>query len=148
MRSPRAKLFLVAIAGLIVCLMGRSVATEDEPPRSVKELQKERVQVLTERVKQARDLAAKAAVEKDELRFWEERLAIASAELDGRTADLRAIYERRLAALREIEKRAEKLYKARAGSYAEVLEVREARLETEIALARLNAPAAGQPEKK
>ena len=147
MRSPRAKLFLAA-AGLVACLLGRSVATNGEAPRSVKDLQKERVKVLTERVAQVRELAAKAAAEKDEVKFWEERLAIASAELEGRTADLRAIYERRLAALREIEKKAEKLHQARAGSYAEVLEVRDARLETEIALARLNAPAGNPPDKK
>ena len=44
--------------------------------------------------------AAKAAAVKDEVKFWEERLAVASAELEGRTADLRRIYEGRLAALR------------------------------------------------
>jgi hypothetical protein len=137
MRSSRAKLFLAASAGLLACLVGRSVATTDEAPRSVKDLQKERVEVLTERVALARKLAAKAAAVKDEVKFWEERLAVASAELEGRTADLRRIYEGRLAALREAEKTAEKLYKIQSGSYAEVLEVREARLEVEIALARL-----------
>jgi hypothetical protein len=113
------------------------VATHAEPPRSVKNLQKERVEVLTERVMLARKLVAKAAVTKDEVAFWEERLAVATAEMEGRTADLRRIYERRLAALRAAEQAAEKLYKNQTGSYAEVLEVREARLEVEIALARL-----------
>ena len=137
MRSSRTKLVLAASAGLLTCLVGQSVATHAEPPRSVKNLQKERVEVLTERVMLARKLVAKAAVTKDEVAFWEERLAVATAEMEGRTADLRRIYERRLAALRAAEQAAEKLYKNQTGSYAEVLEVREARLEVEIALARL-----------
>jgi hypothetical protein len=137
MRSPRTRLVLAASAGLLACLVGRSVATHEEAPRSVKDLRAERVKVLTERAGIARKLAAKAAVEKEELKFWEERLAVASAELEGRTADLRKLYERRIAALRAAEEAAEKLYQKQAGSYAEVLEVRDARLEVEIALARL-----------
>jgi hypothetical protein len=131
-----SQLVLAASAGVLICLVSPSVATDEVQP-SIKDLQKERVQVLTERVMLVRKLAAKAAAVKDEVAFWEERLAVATAELEGRTADLRRIYERRIAALREAEKVAEKLYKVQSGSFAEVLEVREARLEVEIALARL-----------
>ena len=82
--------------------------------------------------------AAKAGVGfADEVRFWEERLAIATAEMEGKSADLRKIYERRLEAIRAMEQASEKLHKSGSGSFAEVLEARDIRLETEITLARL-----------
>ena len=139
MRSSLSTAIMAAATGLLVCLLGPSLArtsTADED-RSLKDLQKERVDVITERVTMAKK-AAKAGVGfADEVRFWEERLAIATAEMEGKSADLRKIYERRLEAIRAMEQAAEKVHKAGSGSFAEVLEARDIRLETEIALARL-----------
>ena len=143
MRARSSRTLLLGFsAALVVCPLGtspgRPPAADPEPARAVKELQKERVEVITERVTQARKAAKAGAGVVDELRFWEERLAIATAELEGKADDLRKLYERRLAALREGEKAAERTFKAGAGSRAVVLEWRDARLEVEIALARLN----------
>jgi len=139
MRSSRRMLILSVSAGLLACLIGQSlgrpaVANAD---RSLKELQKARVDILTERVAMAKKAAKAGAGFTDEIRFWEERLAIASAEMDGKTAELRRIYERRLEAIKAAEQAAEKLHKVGSGSFAEVLEARYFRVETEIALARL-----------
>ena len=141
MRSPPPIRILAFSAGMLACLLGpspgRPSAAEPEPARTVKELQKERVEVITERLAQARKAAKAGAGLVNEVQFWEERLAVAKAELEGKADDLRKLYEQRLAAIREAEKAAEKALKAGAGSRGEVLEWRDARLETEIALARL-----------
>ena len=140
MRSS-CTLLLGFSAALLVCPLGptsgRPPAADPEPARTVKELQKERVDVITERVAQARKAAKAGAALANEVQFWEERLAVATAELEGKVDDLRKLYERRLAALREGEKAAERTLKAGAGSRGEVLEWRDARLEAEIALVRL-----------
>jgi hypothetical protein len=139
MWSSHSTLILAAATGLLACLLGPSLGkpSAPDPDRSLKDLQKERVEVITERVAIARKAAKAGAGFADEVRFWEERLAIATAEMEGKTADLRKIYERRLEAIRVAEQAAEKLHKAGSGSFAEVLEARDVRLETEIALARL-----------
>jgi hypothetical protein len=139
MRSSYTAPILAASAGLLTCLLGSSPGRPAvaDPDRSVKELQKERVEVITERVALIRKAAKAGAGFVDEVRFWEERLAVATAEMEGKTAELRKLYERRLEAVRGAERAAEKQYKAGIGSLAEVLEYRDARLETEIALARL-----------
>ena len=97
MRSSLSTPILAAVIVLLACLLGPSLArpsTTDED-RSLKELQKERVDVITERVAMARKAAKAGAGFADEVRFWEERLAIATAEMEGKSADLRKIYERR-----------------------------------------------------
>lgn len=142
MRSSPPVLLSVFSAGVLVFLLGpspgRPSAADPEPAaRTVKELQQERVEVITERVAQARKAAKAGAGAEGELQFWEHRLAVAKAEVEGKADDLRKLYEQRLAALRELEKQAEKLHKVGAGSLAGVLEVRDVKLETEIALARL-----------
>ncbi len=139
MRSSRNMLILAASVGLGVCLLGQSIGRPSaaDPDRSLKELQKERVGVLTERVGLARSAAKAGAGLPDEVRFWEARLAIATAEMEGKEADLRKIYERQLAIIKGVEQAAEKQFKAGNAAFAEVLEARDARLETEIALARL-----------
>jgi hypothetical protein len=141
-RSSPLVLVLAFSVGALVFLIGpspgRPSAADPEPAaRTVKELQQERIEVITERVAQARKAAKAGAGAEGELQFWEHRLAVAKAEVEGKADDLRKLYERRLAALRELEKQAEKLREVGAGSLASVLEVRDARLETEIALARL-----------
>ena len=73
----------------------------------------------------------------DEVKFWGYRLAVAKAELEGKPEELRKLYDARLNVLRAAEEAAERLHKAGAGSLAEILEIRELRLEVEIALARL-----------
>jgi hypothetical protein len=139
MRSSRGALILLLSAGLLVCPLGPSPGRPPaaDPARSLKDLQKERVDVITERVALARKAARAGAGFTDEVRFWEERLAVATAEMEGKTAELRKLYERRLEAIRVAEQAAEKVYKAGSGSLAEVLEARYFRLETEIALAQL-----------
>lgn len=138
MRSSLSTPIMAAATGLLACLLGASLArpsTADED-RSLKDLQKELVDVIEERVAMAKKAAKAGAGFADEVRYWEERLAIATAEMDGESAVLRKIYERRLEAIRVAEQAAEKLHKAGSGSFAEVLEVRCIRLETEITLAR------------
>jgi hypothetical protein len=136
MRPPFTSPALALGAGLLTCLL---VAGGDDPPpaRSVKDLQKERVGVIAERLEQAKKAAKAGAGIGNEVAFWEYRLAVAKAELEGKTAELRKLYEMRLTAARAAEEAAERLHKAGAGSPAEVLESRDVRLEAEIAVARL-----------
>ncbi len=132
MSAPR---LLLAVSGcLFACL---SASRADEPAKSVKELQKEHVAALTERVALARKAAELGAGVKDEVSYWEYRLAVAKFEMDGKFEELRKLLERRVAAFRAAEEGAEKAVKLGVGSAAEVLEYRAARLEVEIALARL-----------
>jgi hypothetical protein len=139
MRSSHSTLILAVSAGVLACLLGPSPGRPQaaDPERSLKDLQKERVEVITERVAIAKKAAKAGAGIADEVRFWEEQLAVATAEMEGKTADLRKLYERRLAAIRAAEQAAEKLNKAGSGSRAEVLDARVVRLEVEITLARL-----------
>ena len=136
MRSSRVTVGLAVCAGLLACLL---VEGADDPPaaRSVKELQKERVGVITERLAQAKKAADAGAGLGNEVAYWDYRLAVARAELEGKTEDLRKLHEARLEAVRAAEAAAERLHKLGAGSMAEVLEIRDVRLEVEIALARL-----------
>jgi len=136
MRPSRTPLLLAASGCLLACLL-LSGADDPAPDKSVKELQKERVAVLAERLAMAQKAAKLGAGVLGEADYWEYRLAVATAELDGKTDELRKLYELRLAAIKAAEAAAEKVHKAGAGSVAEILEVREARLEVEIALARL-----------
>jgi hypothetical protein len=126
---------LLAVSGcLLACV---SAARGDEPGKSVKELQKEHVAALTERLALAQRAAKLGAGVKDEVNYWEYRLAVAKLEMDGKVEELRKLLERRVAAFRSAEESAEKAVKLGVGSVAEVLEYRAARLEVEIALARL-----------
>jgi len=119
---------------MLACL---SVARADEPAKSVKELQKEHVAALAERLALAKKAAELGAGLKDEVNYWEYRLALATLEMDGKVEELRKLLEGQLAAIRAGEAAAEKGVKLGVGSAAEVLEFRAARLEVEIALARL-----------
>jgi hypothetical protein len=137
MRPSRIPLLLAATGCLLAGLL---VSGADDPApanKSVKDLQKERVAVLAERLAMAQKAAKLGAGVLGEADYWEYRLAVAKAELDGKTDELRKLYELRLAAIKAAEAAAEKAHKAGAGSVAEILEAREARLEVEIALARL-----------
>lgn len=135
MRPSRTALLLVASGCLLASLLV-SGADDPAPARSVKDLQKERVAVLAERLAMAQKAARLGAGLLGEADYWEFRLAVAKAELDGKTDELRRLYELRLAAIKAAEAAAEKAHKAGAGSVAEILEVRDVRLEVEIALAR------------
>jgi hypothetical protein len=133
--APILAVSVCLLVGLLGPAPGRP--RSGDPDRSLKDLQKERVEVIKERFALAQKAAKTGGGVKDELLFWEERLAIATAEVEGKTDALRKLYERRLEAMRAAEQGAEKQHKAGAGSFAEVLEYRDARLEIEIALARL-----------
>jgi hypothetical protein len=136
MRSSRVTVGLAVCAGLLACLLVEG-ADDPVPARSVKDLQKERVGVIAERLAQAKKAAEVGAGLGNEVAFWEYRLAVAKAELEGKTENLRKLYEARLEAVRAAEAAAERVHKLGAGSLAEILEIRDVRLEAEIALARL-----------
>lgn len=133
--APARVLLLTAVSGcLLLCL---SAARADEPVRSLKELQKARVAVLAERLAMAQKAAQLGVALPGEVDFWEYRLALARVEIGEQGEQLRKLLERRLAGIRAGEAAAEKGVNLGVGSAAEVLKYRAARLEVEVALARL-----------
>jgi RNA polymerase sigma factor (sigma-70 family) len=111
----------------------------DAPADHLKKLQQERLDVLKERLGLTRRLAERKAVPAAEVKSLEEKVALAEAELEGRTADVRAAYERWLAAAQERENMVAQQVQQQRAPMAELLEAREARLDAQIALARLPA---------
>jgi RNA polymerase sigma factor (sigma-70 family) len=116
-----------------------AAAKPAEPPRAdrLKELQKERLGILKDRLELTRRLVDRGVVPLAEVRSWQEKVALAEAELVGRTGELRAAAARQVTVAQEREKRVEAQVQSGTASMADLFEARLARLDAEIALARL-----------
>jgi hypothetical protein len=104
---------------------------------TVKKLQKERLDVLKQRLAIAQKLFSSAAGPIIDVRFWEEQVALAEAEMNGRPADLREIYARIIASIRAREKLASETNSIGTFTLTEQLEMKAVRLSFEIRLAQL-----------